>query len=112
MRKCRNLVDEKGEQRDEQVQKIGVEKVQKIDEKVQKFGWWEEDLGIWLSKKKKKLGIWIWNLGIFFVYKTWNGVVLKLFVGLGHQQTWANWEIQIHFKTNPSILNFNFLFLF
>ena len=38
MRKCRNLVDEKGEQRDEQVQKIGVEKLQKIDEKVQKFG--------------------------------------------------------------------------
>ena len=38
MRKCRNLVDEKGEQRDEQVQKIGVEKVQKIDEKVQKIG--------------------------------------------------------------------------
>ena len=45
------------------------EKVQKMDEKVQKFGWWEEDLGIWLSKKKKKLGIWIWNLGIFLSIK-------------------------------------------
>ena len=42
MRKCRNLVDEKGEQRDEQVQKTGVEKVQKI-------GWWEGRTNGWES---------------------------------------------------------------